>query len=179
MMLRHRQTWATTTFENDLEMLNTTYRLFESAIPTVKAAKGVLWNVVFQPLPVSVKSKSKMNPFGLDEDKTTSIIVLLTTSWKLPKHDRLMEEQTRKFIEDVETVAKERGIFHRYKYLNYAGAYQDPFASYGDENHRMLQDVSRKYDPVGLFQKACVGAFKLSLYDQEARTVQLDSGLKR
>ncbi|KAI9651738.1 MAG: hypothetical protein M1831_000488 [Alyxoria varia] len=175
----YRQTFATTTFENDLEMLNTTYRLFEAAIPTVKAAKGVLWNIVFQPLPPAIKSKSKMNPFGLHADKSTSIIVLLTTSWKLPKHDRRMEEQTKQFIEDVETVAKERGLFQRYKYLNYAGVHQDPLASYGDENYRMLQDVSRKYDPAGLFQKACVGGFKLSLYDQEARRLQQDSVLQQ
>jgi hypothetical protein len=36
-------------------------------------------------------------------------------------------------------------------YLSYAADFQDPISSYGAANKKMLQAVSRKYDPEGLF----------------------------
>ncbi len=41
--------------------------------------------------------------------------------------------------------------------------WQRPFEGYGRENLRFLQDVSKRYDPDGLFQKGCVGGFKLAV----------------
>jgi FAD/FMN-containing dehydrogenase len=52
--------------------------------------------------------------------------------------------------------------------LNYCAEWQRPFEGYGRENWRFLQGVSRRYDPEGLFQRGCVGGFKLDVVDDEA-----------
>ncbi|KAI0000601.1 hypothetical protein F4779DRAFT_622508 [Xylariaceae sp. FL0662B] len=54
-----------------------------------------------------------------------------------------------------------RGLAVAYKYMNYAFSFQDPISSYGPENKRLLQEVSKKYDPEGIFQKGFPGGFKL------------------
>ena len=38
-----------------------------------------------------------------------------------------------------------------------------PIAGYGEENVEILQKVSRKYDPEGVFQRLVSGGFKLGL----------------
>ncbi len=45
--------------------------------------------------------------------------------------------------------------------MNYAWIDQDPIVSYNAENKGRLQQVSKKYDPEGVFQKGCPGGFKL------------------
>lgn len=59
------------------------------------------------------------------------------------------------------TRAKELGVFHPYIYMNYAWKDQRVVDGYGQEMKKFLQDVSKKYDPDGLFQKAVPGGFKL------------------
>jgi hypothetical protein len=56
------------------------------------------------------------------------------------------------------------GTGHRYRYMNYCGAWQRPLESYGDDSLRFMKQVRRKYDPHAMFQKACVGGFKLGFH---------------
>ena len=53
------------------------------------------------------------------------------------------------------------GQLQRFQYLNYAAAYQHPLESYGADKLRFLRDVSRRYDPKGVFQRQVPGGFKL------------------
>lgn len=53
-----------------------------------------------------------------------------------------------------------------YVYLNYAGGFQDPIASYGEDSVRFLKQVARKYDLSGVFQKAAKGGFKIPGMDK-------------
>ncbi|KAI4868741.1 hypothetical protein F4820DRAFT_408617 [Hypoxylon rubiginosum] len=52
---------------------------------------------------------------------------------------------------DIEKDAERRGRKVPHIYLNYTSSFQDPFASYGEENKKFLREVSRRYDPHGLF----------------------------
>lgn len=45
--------------------------------------------------------------------------------------------------------------------MNYASAGQPVIEGYGEENVRFLREVSRKYDPKGVFQRRVPGGFKL------------------
>ena len=45
--------------------------------------------------------------------------------------------------------------------MNYAWRGQMVIDGYGEDNKRFLKEVSEKYDPDGVFQKAVVGGFKL------------------
>jgi hypothetical protein len=61
----------------------------------------------------------------------------------------------------IEKESAIRGTAVPYKFLNYASQFQDPIGSNGAGNKKKLQEVSSKYDPEGLFQKAVPGGFKL------------------
>lgn len=58
-------------------------------------------------------------------------------------------------------VAKKKGLYHEFEYLNYAHPSQRPLESYGIENFERLKEVSRKFDPEGVFQRLVPGGFKL------------------
>ena len=64
-------------------------------------------------------------------------------------------------IDSIDKTAKEQGLFHPFKYMNYATAGQDPIASYGSESNALLDRVAQHYDPQGFFQQNLVGGFKL------------------
>jgi len=49
----------------------------------------------------------------------------------------------------------------RYIYTNYAADFQDPMTGYGLRSLAFMREVSRKYDPQGIFQKQVPGGFKL------------------
>jgi hypothetical protein len=53
------------------------------------------------------------------------------------------------------------GGWNRFKYLNYAAAWQDPFAGYGEEKLAFLREVAERYDAVGLWREKCPGGFKV------------------
>ena len=43
------------------------------------------------------------------------------------------------------------GLWHRFKYANYAHANQDVWGGYGEENVARLKKVQREVDPTGVF----------------------------
>jgi hypothetical protein len=64
---------------------------------------------------------------------------------------------------EIHTKEKEMGIFNEWLYLNYAAGWQDPIKGYGAASVAFMKGVSRNYDPIGVFQKAVPGGFKLGL----------------
>ena len=95
------------------------------------------------------------------------MIVSITNLWNERKDDEFVTTITRHAIEQIDAVAAANKTSHRYRYLNYCAEWQKPFEGYGEENLRFLQRVSREYDPDGLFQRGCVGGFKLEMVDGE------------
>ena len=67
----------------------------------------------------------------------------------------------RAVLRAIDRDAEARRTLVPFKYLNYADTVQNPIASYGLENSKMLQDASRKYDPGGVFQKGVSGGGEL------------------
>jgi hypothetical protein len=74
---------------------------------------------------------------------------------------RGLEKSLRDLIEAVEELTQAEGLYHPYKYLNFAAWFQDPFGGYGKEQKMKLREVARKYDPTGVFQRQLPGGFKL------------------
>ena len=90
-----------------------------------------------------------------------------TVNWDKSRDDEFVKTTTRRTVEQIEAFAAANTTGHRYRNLNYCAEWQRPFEGYGEENLGFLQGVSRKYDPEGLFQRGCVGGFKLDLVDGE------------
>ena len=141
-------------------MLQYSLDLFKDSLNQIKPIKGIAWALVFHSLPRATTSKGRTNALGIRTHKDL-IIAEISTSWKMQEDDETVYELTNNILGKIEARAKQRGVFNRYKYLNYAQERQNPISGYGDENVAMLRRVSEKYDPHGLFQRGCVGGFKL------------------
>ena len=165
-----RQVFATTTIKNDPATISATHAAYYDAIAPIRHAgvKGLLWTLVLQPLLPDWVCMGDANPQGLD-DSTAEPLVLVsfTINWDERRDDEFVKSTTRSAIEQIDAAAAANGAGHPWRYLNYCAEWQRPFESYGESNWRFLQAVSRKYDPEGLFQRGCVGGFKLDIPDVE------------
>ena len=131
--------------------------------------KGLLWTLVLQPLLPNWARKGDTNPLGLnDGTREPLVVVSFTVNWDERRDDELVQTTIRHAIEQIDAAAAANKTGHRYRYLNYCAEWQKPFEGYGEGNWRFLQRVSRRYDPEGLFQRGCVGGFKLDVVDNEA-----------
>ncbi|KAF7673761.1 fad binding domain containing protein [Alternaria burnsii] len=159
-----RQEFATTTIKNDRGTLEAAHKAYRDAIPKIKkqAIKGMSWTLVLQPCLPSWARKGDANPLGLDEGSDDPLVnVQFTVNWALEEHDEMVRTITREAIEQIDAFALEHETGHRYRYLNYCAAWQNPFEGYGEENLKFLRSVSKEVDPEGLFQRGCGGGFKL------------------
>ncbi|KAL8705180.1 MAG: hypothetical protein Q9201_001680 [Fulgogasparrea decipioides] len=158
-----RQKFVTTTVKNDHATLMEIHATFERGVEAMRRVRGMVWTLVLQPLlPVSAR-KGQPDSQGLGTRTEPLVIVLFTVVWKNIEDDELVERTTRSIINGIDQYAASRDTADPYRYLNDCANWQKPFDGYGAENKRFLQQMSRTYDPDGLFQKACVGGFKLDM----------------
>ena len=163
-----RQVLATTTIKNNPATLAAVHAIYCDSIAPMRCVnvKGLVWTLVLQPLLPDWVRKGDANPLGLVErTREPLIIVSFTVNWAERRHDELVKTTTRHAVEQIDAAARANKTDHGYRYLNYCAEWQKPFAGYGEKNWRFLQEVSRKYDPEGLFQRGCVGGFKLDMAD--------------
>jgi FAD/FMN-containing dehydrogenase len=148
------------------EFMSEVYDLADATAKELLTVVGLVFTMTFQPLPYTIYSKSAAtggNVLGLDRFTDDFINLLFTLSWQLPV-DNMRVETTMQGLEDqIAALAREKGIFNEFVYLNYAAQWQDPIGSYGDANVEFMRSVSRRYDPNGLFQRAVPGGFKLGI----------------
>ena len=160
-----RQVFATTTIKNVFTTLAAVHAVYSDAIALIRQAKikGMVWTLVLQPLLPDWACKGDLNPLGLNDctDDEPLVIVSFTVNWAEGRDDDFVKTTTRHAVEQIDTIAEAEKTGHRFRYLNYCADWQRPFEGYGEKNWRFLQDVSRRYDPEGLFQRGCVGGFKL------------------
>ncbi|ESZ90047.1 FAD binding domain-containing protein [Sclerotinia borealis F-4128] len=158
-----RQVLSSTTIKNDAATLASTHDVYRNAIASLRSVKGLSWTLVLQPLLPDWLRKGDANPMGLHDINEPLVLVSFTVNWRKDEDDELVQTITRRSIEEIEIIASKNGTGHHWRYLNYCAKWQRSFESYGEENLRFLQEVSRSYDPEGLFQKGCVGGFKLDM----------------
>ena len=161
-----RQVFATTTIKNDPATISAAHTAYCDAIALIRrvSVKGLLWTMVLQPLSSDWMRKGFPNPLGLNANNHKSLVIVsFTVNWDERRDDDFVETITRHTIEQIDVFATTNETGHPYRYLNYCAAWQKPFLGYGEENWRFLQGVSRMYDPDGLFQKGCMGGFKLDM----------------
>ena len=161
-----RQIWGTTTVKNDLATLTAAHAIYKDGIASIRPfnVKGLSWTLVIQPLLPDWVRKGDANPLGLHENTNEPhVIVIFPVIWDEGRDDEIVKTTIRRAIEQIDAFAEAHGTGHRYKYLNYCGEWQKPFEGYGEENWRFLKEVSRVYDSDGLFQRGCVGGFKLGI----------------
>lgn len=161
-----RQVFGTVTIKNDTVTLAAAHAAYCDAFASIRRdhVKGLVFTLVLQPLLPDWVRKGDSNPLGLhDGTDEPLVIVSFTVNWDEGQDDDLVKTTTRRAVEQIDAVAAANKTGHPYRYLNYCQEWQRPFEGYGEKNLRLLQKVSRMYDPDGMFQKGCVGGFKLDV----------------
>ncbi|KAK7700963.1 hypothetical protein SLS64_010557 [Diaporthe eres] len=159
-----RCAYMNTTVKADAATLNAAAEAYLAAIEPLKGCEGITCSLTLQPYSASLLRKSAElggNVLGLDAADGPLVSILALTWWKDKADDGKIVGTFRKVIETIDRDAASRGTAVPFKYMNYAWDFQDPIGSYGDKNKTFLQEVSRKYDPDGVFQKGVPGGFKL------------------
>ena len=149
------------TVKADAETLVAASEIYKEVLEPVKGTENLMCSFTLQPYPVSLLEKSNGNSLGLSPVQGPLVSVLLLSYWKNASDDDAILSMMRGGLARMKQEAEERGQLVPYVYANYASADQDPIRSYGADEKKALQDTSVKYDPEGLFQKACPGGFKL------------------
>ena len=159
-----RNYFITTTFRLDRLFLSTVVDMWRDSVTATASAANMTNSILFQPIVPAITSKSAPaggNSLGLDPSDGVLVVVLVTISWTAAANDKLIVDTSKALVDTIEKLAKAKGIFSPFKYLNYAAGHQDPFAGYGPKAQANLKAVSRKYDSTRFFQTVVPGGFKL------------------
>ncbi|KFA54288.1 hypothetical protein S40293_04840 [Stachybotrys chartarum IBT 40293] len=157
---------ADLTFVNDLDTIKGVYNLTIEVMNTVSHIPNLTWDFQFEPMSRHVIEASNAkggNVMGLDSATEDLLVLFLMPLWEDAQYDSEVHAAAELWYNSIKEYTISRGKDHTWEFANYAAWFQDPMASYGPENLQFLQDVSRKYDPSGLFQKAVRGGYKLGL----------------
>ena len=158
-----RQLFATSTYGNDVTLLNELFQLANSTVLDIKNATDLVFSMTFQAIPSVITSKSAQtggNALGMDGSKNR-VLTLITISWVNADDDARINAAAKNFFGKADAAAVPKGLKEDWIYLNYAAQWQDPIGSYGPENVAKLQNISKVYDPSGVFQTQVTGGYKL------------------
>ncbi|KAH6695647.1 FAD binding domain-containing protein [Plectosphaerella plurivora] len=156
-----RNVFGTTTVKNDLETLMMVRQIWREAHSSVKHVKGTMFIYIMQPIYPQWANKGTPNVLGLEGLDETLVVVSFAVNWPNPKDDDAITGAVRRCFERIEEYAASKGTAHPYRFSNYSSEWQKPLQGCGAENMRLMQNVSERYDPKGLFQTGCLGGFKL------------------
>ncbi|KAI5865348.1 hypothetical protein GGS23DRAFT_422663 [Durotheca rogersii] len=148
----------------DVDTLVAGADIWKSALEPIKDLQGLICSYTLQPYARSQLEASANkggNSLGLDPSLGPIVSVAFLMYWNLKDDDEKVLGAFKGALEKMREVASSRGQLIDFIYMNYSLNFQDPIDSYGVENKRELQRVSKKFDPEGVFQKGVPGGWKL------------------
>lgn len=90
------------------------------------------------------------------------MLALVSIRWSDPADDARIQAFSLRVQQRAVQAAKAMGKNTDYIYMNYGNGAQDVVAGYGAQNKARLEQISKKYDPEGVFEKLQPGYFKLN-----------------
>ncbi|KAF1828989.1 FAD binding domain-containing protein [Decorospora gaudefroyi] len=162
-----RTIWATTTFRISPTILHRIHALWQEIVPDVSeqyAYAKPIAEITFQALPAPPRNGSSPNSLGFDPSETPErnlVFLQIIFTFEDAAATEGFEEALKDFVKLIEDVAREEGVLHPWKYLNFAASFQSPLETYGADELAKLKNVGEKYDPGAVFQTQVPGGFKL------------------
>jgi hypothetical protein len=159
-----RQTFWTWSMKLDKEMATVTKDIFFEELPPLYDVAGIVPSVSLQVLTEPIMEFTAVrggNTLGLNPKDGPLINALVGIQWLDAADDTRVYQFCEKVKNRVIAVAKAKGKYHPFIYMNYGSPYQNVVAGYGAANQARLKAISKKYDPTGVFEKLQPGYFKL------------------
>lgn len=162
----YRWTQATALYKNNATIMARFFDLVNTTALRLPDDPALNFQIVYQPLTVHTAKQSELTggaSFGLDDLTENHCLYVVTLRWSNATLDGVFESLVRELMTAADTIAQEMGLYHRFKYMNYAASWQNPITSYGESSVSNLTTVSERYDPFRFFQTRVPGGFKLPL----------------
>jgi FAD/FMN-containing dehydrogenase len=149
-----RNIYGTFCFKPDVALSQRILDILKEEIEVVrKLVPDLQPNVVYQPLSTNTMSLMTDNAVGLSAAGGPLVLVNIAWRWEQAANDTIVYETYYRFVERAEEAAKAVGMWHPFKYANYAEETQDLWAGYGAESVERLRKVQREVDPKGIFTR--------------------------
>lgn len=101
------------------------------------------------------------NMLGVDRIQENALLLITAIQVETWQLAQAILPKFKAGLAEIEAYAESLGAAIEFRYGNYCDGSQDPFATYGEENLKHMREVSRKYDPQGVFQFRVPGGFKV------------------
>ncbi|USP78122.1 fad binding domain-containing protein [Curvularia clavata] len=160
-----RQSFITWTAKLDVELANITQGIFFEELPSVIDAANITPALALQVISEPIIRKTALNggnPLGLYPEEGPLMLALVSIRWSNSTDDARINAFSQRVLERSVQAAKALGKSSDYIYMNYANGAQDVVAGYGAQNKARLEQISKKYDPEGVFERLQPGYFKLN-----------------
>ncbi|TLD35555.1 Proteasome subunit alpha type-4 [Venturia nashicola] len=157
-----RNTYDTFTYRPTEDLDAALWEIFTARLEKVKHIPGFNGFMVLQPISQQARYKMSLrggNSLGLKESDGPLVIYQQAWMWDRAEDDALIFATVRDIVEQSEQMAKKMGLWHPYKYINYAEEWQagDVYKGYGEDNLRTLKALQRRLDPEGVFTEGGLG----------------------
>ncbi|KAM0320417.1 hypothetical protein ACHAO8_000429 [Botrytis cinerea] len=150
------------TLASKAEVLKAAYSEWNATVPAITDVSNLTWALALEPLPPAIYARhAKHNALGLDNRSESLVVALISATWKNAADDVLVTKTANSLLDSIKEATGELGGLDPYIYLNYAGQYQDPIASYGSKSVNRLQQVRNRVDPHGVFTHQVPGGYKI------------------
>ncbi|KAI1503134.1 FAD-binding domain-containing protein [Biscogniauxia marginata] len=162
-------TWFSISIKNDTRIMAKGEEIHAKLVKDLESIaprKDFITQCIFQPLPVAFAANSTAaggNMLGLERNASDGLIFQLNTMVQTAEQRELVYPKVKAYVTEVRefAVTIDGGLLD-WVYMNYADETQDVLRGYGAKNVKFMKDVAVKYDPDQIFQKLCLGGFKLS-----------------
>lgn len=164
----YRDIWWTGTIKNDKRVYERVVALHEDlcAFMAAQSPDGdFVTQAMFQSIPTIIAQHGAErggNVLGLDRETDNVVMLLFTLAVNGPEQEAVAKEQMRKFGEATMEYARSLDAAVEWEYINYAYDWQDPLATYGQENIDRIRAAAAKHDPSGIFQNRAPGGYKIT-----------------
>ncbi|KAK3389248.1 FAD binding domain-containing protein [Podospora didyma] len=163
--VKSRRSRATATFHLNTDIMKHARTVCFEEFGKVTDVSGISSFCIFQVITkqqLEVSTAKGGNALGLDAADGPLFLLNILQSWKEAADDVRVRQATRSIIERTVEYGETKGWNLGYRYMNYAGEFQDVVAGYGEENQKKLVAIAARWDPRGVMQKLQPGGFKLS-----------------
>lgn len=156
---------ATSTFQS-LSSIDDLHHKYITAMRGAAPHANFSTLIEFQPVTETMVKNGERrggNILGMEQlvKDGPSLMWLLSLTVDTEENQKIILPLARAFVDEINQKQKEMGTYLDWIYLNYAWEDEQPYPHYGEENLRLLRDVSSKYDPRGVFQTLRSTGFKL------------------
>lgn len=120
--------------------------------------------IVYQPISTNVLRAMQQNggnALGLRLEDGPLMNIQFIATWVSPRLDDVIQKNYEELVEETHALAKKKGVFRSFIYMNYAARTQNPLRAYGQDSFDRLKSISERYDPERKLQKLWQGYFQV------------------